>query len=283
MPFVSPHRGGPGGCPSPARKKPISPALSSPFRNFTFSNYPNLKKIIKNLANCGVNYLTIYNPRTDETKTFPLYCDNRICLHPDCQKHRLYKYMDAHQAQIFKLSQDMKSPKAWIFTTPRKPYPIDREYCRKRLLKLNQLLDKSSHPKFGSNSLYSSHMEIKLHADSWYLHFHVVSGGLTNLRFIRQRWGYQIKYEDAISPRDLGYYVSKYASKVPSVPNHRAYIEYANAVYKLQMHRFSINPPPYNPELAEWIIIDRKTHRCHMTYGEMESYIDSYISKHLAA
>ena len=121
----------------------------------------------------------------------------------------------------------MKKPKGWVFSNVKLSYPVDRELAQAELRRLYRLLDKSKHRKYGSNSLFSIHMEIKLRSDTWYLHFHVVSGGISNLRFVRQQWGHQIMYENAISPIDLGYHVSKYASKVPAFPNKIAFLEYA--------------------------------------------------------
>lgn len=250
--------------------------LRSPFRNFTFDNYPALRNLSAKLSNCGVDSATLISKVTGEVKSVTLYCDNRMCLNPLCQSHRLYKYRSEHHFQIDALNKNMRKPKAWVFTTSRLPYPIDRGYCQKRLLKLVDLLDKKRHRKFGSNSLFSAHMEIKLNADSWYLHFHVVSGGISNLRFVRQRWGYQIKYEDAINPGDLSYYVSKYASKVPYFPNRMAYLEYGSAVHKLQMHRFSATAPPDLRE-SEWVIIDRKSRSTSPAFFELTGWLGKYL------
>ena len=125
--------------------------------------------------------------------------------------------------QIFDIQKDMRKPKAWIFTIPRKKYPIDRKYCMNKLKFLFYLLSKDKHSSFGSSSLFSIHMEIKPSVDSWFLHFHVVSGGITNLRFIRKKWKYMIRYQMAISPKRLSRYVSKYASKTPVFPNKRSF------------------------------------------------------------
>jgi len=253
--------------------------LSSPFRNFTFENYPNLHNLHKKLSNCGHDFVTLLNKTTSEVITIPLYCDNRVCLNPDCQKHRLYKFMKTHNPQIIALNRNMISPKGWVFTDSRQSYPIDRFYCQERLKELAYLLDKTKHSKFGSNSYYSIHMEIKLHSDSWYLHFHVVSGGITNLRMVRAIWGKQIKYEDAINPVDLGFYVSKYASKVPSFPNTRAYLEYNNATYKLQMHRFSMRAPALTRE-SEWIIIERSSPSKIMLFRELDMWLTDYLNSY---
>jgi hypothetical protein len=251
-------------------------SLSSPFRNFTFENYPKLSNLHRKLANCGSNFVTLLNKKTGEEISIPLYCDNRVCLNPKCQTHRLYKYMKAHSSQISALNKNMRKPKAWVFTDVKNPYPIDRRYVQKRLRLLNGLLSLNRHKKYGSTSLFSIHMEIKLNPNTWYLHFHVVSGGITNLRFIRRIWGRQIKYETALSVQDLGYYVSKYASKVPSFPNKLAYLEYAQTVHKLQMHKFScILLRSFN--VSDWVILERNFPTSTNTFYELELWLDKYL------
>jgi len=250
--------------------------LSSPFRNFTFSNYKMFDNLYKKLSNCGQDFITLMNKTTLEEIEIPLYCDNRVCLNPKCQEHRLYKFMRAHTRQIDELNHDMRAPKGWVFTDSKRPYPIDRFYCQERAKELNFLLNRSKHKKYGSNSYYSTHMELKLHNDSWYLHFHVVSGGITNLRMVRALWGKQIRYEDAIHPIDLSYYVSKYASKMPNFPNTRAYVEYHGATYKLQMHRFSMSAPTIRE--SDWVIIKQSSHGETMTFMELESWLNQYLN-----
>lgn len=252
-------------------------ALRTPFRNFTFYDYPLLNKLHKKLSNCGHDFITLLNKDTLEEIELPLYCDNRVCLNPNCQKHRLYKFMREHKAQIRELNRDMRKPKGWVFTTPLQPYPIDRFYCREKLKELYFLLDKSKHPKYGSNSKFSIHMEIKLHEDSWYLHFHGASGGITDLRLIRKIWGAQIKYEDAIEPLALGYYISKYASKVPTIPNKRAYLEYATTTYKLQMHRFGCKVPPILRD-SPWVILKHNSFNAVNTFYELDLWLDEYLN-----
>jgi hypothetical protein len=185
--------------------------------------------------------------------------------------------MRAHSEQIKTLNGNMRAPKGWVFSDVKLPYPIDRFYCQERLKELNYLLNRTKHSKFGSNSFYSLHMEIKLNSDSWYLHFHVVSGGITNLHMVRALWGKQIKYEAAINPVDLGYYVSKYASKVPKFPTKEAYLEYHGATHKLQMHRFSMKSPGPIRE-SDWVIIERKSHSATMTCRELEMWFDKYLN-----
>ncbi|MFE3846208.1 hypothetical protein ACFL1L_05065, partial [Thermoplasmatota archaeon] len=50
----------------------------------------------------------------------------------------------------------------------------------------------------------------------------------------------QIRYEVAIKPMNLGFYVAKYASKTPVFDNEVLREYYHCLVYKTQMHRYSI-------------------------------------------
>lgn len=264
------------GIPSDSDFNVNSGALSSPYRNFTFSNYPILHNLHAKLSTCGSNFVTLLNTKTNETISIPLYCDNRVCLNPDCQTHRLYKYMKAHSSQISMLNKDMHKPKAWVFTDVKKPFPIDRCYVQKRLRLLHNLLSLNLHKKYGSTSMFSIHMEIKLNSDSWYLHFHVVSGGVTNLRFVHKLWGRVIRYETAISPMDLAFYVSKYASKVPSFPSKLAFLEYAFVVYKLQMHIFSCVVSP-DCIVSDWVIVNRTSPVSTNAFFELDTWLDCYL------
>jgi hypothetical protein len=254
-----------------------NPPLSSPFRNFIFSTHPFLQKLSTKLSNCGRDFITLLNKTTLEQISIPLFCDNRVCLNPECQKHRLYKFMRAHIEQIKALNENMRAPKGWVFSDVKLPYPIDRFYCQERLKELVYLLDKTKHPKYGSNSAYSVHMEIKLNSDSWYLHFHGVSGGITNLGLVRRLWGKVIKYENAINPIDLGYYVSKYSSKVPKFPTKEAYLEYAFSTYKMQMHRFSCKVPPVL-RASDWVIIERNVHNETSAFFELDMWLNKYLN-----
>ena len=248
-----------------------------------YSSYSEVKNLFNKISNCGHSHYSLVNKATGETCNLPIYCDNRICPNPECEKHRLYKYMKKHESQINEINKSMIKPKAWVFTTPRKPYPIDREFCRNRYKLLMNLLNKKEHPSYGSLSKYSIHMEIKPKPpnnrypyETWYLHFHVVSSSIDNLRLIRKLWGYQIKYEYAISPKNLAYYVSKYATKKPSFPSKESLFQYALTVYKLKMHGFSCKGN--NSKIKnDWVLYDIKDmNKINIPFYEMQQYFDNY-------
>jgi hypothetical protein len=260
--------------------------LSSPLGTSTFKDISLSEgfSLYKNLSNCGSKTVLLYNTATNESIELKSYCDNRSCLNPECQKHRLYQYMRKHASQISKLNANMRKPKAWVFTDKRQSYPIDKNYIKNRTKLLRNLLDKSKHSKYGSTSDYSYHLEIKIegsqkYPNTWYPHYHVVSGGMTDLRFMRKLWGSQIKYEDALNPDDLAFYVSKYASKVPRADSLEHYLQYARAVYKLKMHEFSTRgekPPP-----SEWtIIISQKPSSTIITFLEMQKFFSDYANRY---
>ena len=156
-------------------------------------------------------------------------------------KHRLYLYLRNHLGQIKSLEDNVKSPLGWVFTGWKIPInELDRDFCKNKLKLLFDILKEYSETPF------SIHMEIKVYRkDSkdygfCYLHFHVVCGRIRNLKKVRNLWNRQVKYEVAIFPKNLGYYVSKYASKSPVFDNEELREYYHCIVYKLQMHRYSI-------------------------------------------
>ena len=205
--------------------------------------YPVLGEIYNKLESCGKGSLILVNKKSNEYIDLSVFCDNRVCDNPGCKEHRLYKYMREHGYQITELSKNMRVPRAWVFSVKRLRYPIDKSYCRFMMKRLYYLLDRDKHEHYGSVSHFSIHMEIKPgykpgEEGTYFLHFHVVSAGIKNLKLVRSLWGFQIRYERAIKPLNLGFYVSKYASKTPFFPSVESFCEYAQAVYKTQMHRF---------------------------------------------
>ncbi len=257
-------------------------SLCSPLGTFVnleyiFETYPVVKRIFDKISRCGIIYPEFLNIKTLDTINIKAFCDNRVCKNPECQKHRLLKFMKEHMYQIFDIQKDMRKPKAWIFTVPHKKYPIDRKYCMNKLKFLFYLLSKDKHSSFGSSSLFSVHMEIKSSVNSWFLHFHIVSGGITNLRFIKKKWKYMIRYQVAISPKQLSRYVSKYASKTPFFPNKLAFFEYAQAVYKLQMHRFSTKIKK-SKIVSDWVLIGISGYsKSNDLFSDMSQYLDRYV------
>ena len=263
--------------------------FSVPFSKDLILKYPILFEIYNRLHDCGENYHIFLDIDNGETIELPVYCDNRCCLNPECQGHRRYKYMKEHKSQIRSLDKDMKNPKAWVFTTPRKKYPIDKDFIRSRMKLLNKILDIRKHRKYGSVSQFSIHMEIKPYPadnrypyETWFLHFHVVSAGVKNLRLVHKLWGYVIRFETAISPEFLALYVSKYASKTPRFPSLESFCEYAQNVYKTQMHRFSCKTSELhegssrNLELL-WSSHCEDWNKCP-TVGDVIRFFSSYLN-----
>lgn len=241
-----------------------------------FETYPVMYGVFERISRCGHGEFTFGNPDGDEI-VLRSFCDNRVCTNPDCKKHRLNKYMSKHRPQIIDIGKDIRKPKAWIFTTPVKEYPIDRDYCRQEYRRLMEILNKKKHPKYGSVSKFSVHMEIKVKESTWFLHFHVVSGGIKNFSYVKNVvWGFYAHYDVAINPKDLAYYVSKYASKVPHFTTKQMLFEYAYAVYKLKMHGFSVRGF-YSP--SEWFMVDSPIKpRSMISFKELTEFFDNYCS-----
>jgi len=251
--------------------------LSPPDRNFTLETYPNLQKMFGKISNCGKGGLEFYNETTNETKKVPAYCDNRVCRNPECQRHRLYKFQSEHINQINLLRKTNKNrTRAWIFTTPRKPYPIDKTYIVNQRKKLEKLINENLHPKYGTDKPHSIHMEIKPHKDSYYLHFHCAIPYMKNLRLIRKIWGYQIKQQEAISQEKLPYYISKYASKTPKFETKEAILEYAHATYKTQMHKFQTPRSPTLPKSKDYQLINAQFPKSTATFYELQLWFENY-------
>ena len=231
-------------------------ALCSPIGTFLSTNQRFLS-FLEKIFLCGKKSLLLEDKETGIQKIVQVFCDNRICQCSDCQSHRDYKFEGEHEDQILKLKQSILKPKAWIFTTPKLPYPIDRYYLQDKLKFLFSLLSKYSLTPF------SIFLELKLHRADYYLHFHVVSGFIKGLKKVRKLWGFQIKYETAIKKDNLGYYISKYATKNPSLIDEEEGIEltplhllhYGMIVYKLQMVRFSIGHEDRVKEASKYMIV----------------------------
>lgn len=255
--------------------------LSSPLKGTYVSDKQKLSNLYDKLESCGVENYDFFNTKSENGKkaeiTVPIFCDNRSCNNPECKKHRFYKYMKQHRHQILDINVDMKKPKAWIFTGYNLSFPIDRKFCQKQLNKLYNVLDISRHPKFGSLSKFSIHMELKLHGDHAYLHFHVTSSYIKNLKLIRAIWSRQIKYEFAIHPDKLENYISKYASKTPEFQSKSQLEFYHLAVYKLQMHRFKSDAIPLSIK-SEWVNMTLLSLEVKRAYFR-DSYLNPNISK----
>jgi hypothetical protein len=252
-------------------------SLCSPLRGTFSFEQSRLDNLYAKLDNCGKEIWEIVKP-SGEIFTKPVYCDNRCCENSDCQKHRLYKYMRKHEAQIDATNKSMRKPKAWIFTGWHLEFPIDRKFCQDKLRFLYRLLFDSKH---GSVSEFSIHMELKFSEKNGYrtayLHFHVVSGGIKDLRFVQHRWSRIVRFEKAISPKDLGYYVSKYASKTPFFPSGLHMEFYHLAVYKLQMHRFS-SKAKSPVRASDYVVLDFVRLECKSAFMR-DSYLNLKVGR----
>lgn len=212
------------------------------------SKYPDFSLLYSKLVNCGHGTVFLQDKVTRDSLDIVIHCDNRVCQRPACKKHRQYKFRKEHSGQVCQMMKSIRRPKAWIFTSPRLSYPIDRKYISDERKRVRELLDIRKHDNYGSVTDFSIHTEVKPGESSWYLHHHVVSGGIKNLGVVRELYGFQIKYEYAISKSGIEAYMSKYASKVPEF--HllgvdyltRLYIvmEYFSAVYKAEMHSYGV-------------------------------------------
>lgn len=210
-----------------------------------------ITEIFERIELCGNELIEIVSPTGNEIKEIIKHCDNRICNKPGCMEHRAYSYKRHHGEQINILNKSIIQPKAWIFTGWVFPYPIDRDFCRQKLRELFNLLNNH---KIGSITEFSIHMEVKLREKDWYLHFHVVSGGLGDMVFIRYLWGRVISYQYAIKKDNLASYVSKYASKTPLFKDDVERIYYLQYIYKTQTSRFSCGRAGYSP--SGWYLYD---------------------------
>lgn len=234
--------------------------------------YFDFNKILDKIDNCCTETVELVNAKTCELKVYPVCCDNRACDNEACQDHRLYKYMRYHKKQIRVLDKSMKKPKAWVFTDGHLNFPIDKRYCQDRLKFLFKLLNDKKH---GSVTEFSIHMEFKIHPElnTAYLHFHVICGAVRDLAFIRYRWDRQVKKQVAIKPKNLSFYVSKYASKTPHFVNEGFRYLYLMAVYKLQMHRFSVGHAEFEPSgwyRVEDLVLELKRSLAHDYYWTRE-------------
>lgn len=205
------------------------------------------------IENCGNELIEITGLVNSQIiiKEIVKYCNNRVCNKEPCMVHREYLYKRNHGEQIKMLDKSIDAPKAWVFTGWVFPYPIDRDFCREKLRELFALLNNR---KIGSVTEFSIHMEVKLREKDWYLHFHVVSGGLGDFHFVRYLWGRVVSYEYAIKKDRLASYVSKYTSKTPLFKDDVERIEYLRFIYKTQTSRFSCGKSGYVK--SGWYLIE---------------------------
>lgn len=223
-------------------------------RNFTRKKIvfdeDKLNILYNNINNCGLEDVELVSPDGD-IYVFKSYCNNRVCDHPDCKKHRMYLYMKEHKTQIDALNRNMLHPRAWVFTGWKLEFwKLEREFLRNKLKLLYAICKKYC------SSEFSIHLEVKIYPTAHkdfgmcYVHFHVVAGGfripIKNKDGLKHRltledlWKRKIRYQDAIKPVELGFYISKYACKSPYFEFDGDRERYHLLVYKLQMSRFSV-------------------------------------------
>ncbi|MCJ7570319.1 MAG: hypothetical protein MUO82_00355 [Candidatus Thermoplasmatota archaeon] len=207
--------------------------LSPPYRNNSFFDTELLIRISEKKVKCGVEKREFYNVAKGNFEEYPIYCDNRSCI--KCKDHKLYQYRKNHSLQIIALNSSMRNPRAWIFTGWVVPIEqLTKDFLRSKFKKLVRLL------KQFSTSEFSAHMEIKVNQDGTaYLHFHVVSAYIRNIKLVSTLWARKVRNEEALKSENLGFYVSKYASKVPFFPSVEVEQYYTLLVYKEKMNIFS--------------------------------------------
>lgn len=195
-----------------------------------------LDRLYERIDDCGKKGVWLINTCNGEEFEVKTYCNLKACDNPACIDHRGYLFSRKHKSKISDIQEDMSVgknvPLSWVFTDSKLSYPIDRKYCQERFKLCCRLVKKYSRSK------YSIHMEIKLNDVDAYLHFHVLSSGITDLKACRAEWNRVIRYEFAVYPKNISKYVAKYASKTPVFLSelHREF--YHLVTYKLIMHRF---------------------------------------------
>lgn len=255
------------------------------YGNFKDSNKELIDNLYEKIDNCGIEEVEFVNKYSSEVFSVISYCDNRSCDNDDCKNHRLYKYLKEHKGQIQALSNSIENPLGWVFTGWKVPvYDLSKDFVREKFRLLNKLL------KQHSRTPYSVHMEIKVYRKfdklgnqnedfgNCYVHFHVVSGGIKDLKEVRNLWGRQIRYEVAIRPKNLGYYVSKYASKTPKFDEEWVRQYYHYLVYKSQMHKYSIKKCDVENIVSSFIPMDLLLYEVRNAYMR-DSYYNAK-SKH---
>lgn len=216
------------------------------YKDLFLDNFAMIVDKKERLEECGSQKVELV--RIDPVKVFekPLYCDNRFCDDTDCQTHRRYKYIKEHFGQIVHLKRTIEKPKGYVATGWKIPlHCLDRDFIKEKSKLLFNLLKKYSGTEF------SMHLEIKVYPrcnengnrnknyGMCYIHYHIVSGFI-DIKGIQDEWGRKVRYEKAIKPHSLDWYVSKYASKTPFFDDDCLRDYYIVYTFKLIMHRYSV-------------------------------------------
>lgn len=197
-----------------------------------------LSKVIERIQECGCKDFELINLKTTKTVLLPVFCNSRACDNPECQEHRGGLFKRKHLGQISAIQSSMQKPKAWVFTgyVIKQDSPTLRAFICEKTALLYQILKRLS------SSEFSLHVEVKpskKYKDCFYVHWHVVCGGLKDYHYAQTLWGRYVEYQKAKNIDSVAEYVAKYATKTPVHVGDSSWLNYLMVTYKLRLHRFS--------------------------------------------
>ena len=197
-----------------------------------------ITNLIERIQECGEKTFELINTKSSQSVILPVFCNSRACSNPDCQTHRGNEFHKKHLVQIYGIQHSMQKPKAFVFTGWILSGNLNehRQFICEKTSLLYHLLKRFSSTEF---SLHCEVKPSKKYQGSFYVHWHVVMGGVKDFHWLRHEWGRQIKYETALSLHAVAKYVSKYASKTPVSFLSPDWLPYLQTTYKLRLHRFS--------------------------------------------
>jgi len=223
-----------------------------------------ISNLIERIQNCGEKSFELINSKTSQSVILPVYCNSRSCSNPDCQKHRGEQFHKKHLVQIYEIQHSMQKPKAFIFTGWILSGNLSqhREFICLKTSLLYHLLKKFSSSEF---SLHCEVKPSKKYPGSFYVHWHVVAGGVKDFHWLQNEWGRYIKYETALSPSAVAKYVSKYACKTPVNFLSNDWLPYLQTTYKLRLHRFSTKQGEISK--SDWLPVSLLIYEAKKTYN----------------
>lgn len=197
-----------------------------------------ISNVIQRIQDCGTKDFELVNLKSSKTVLLPVYCDSRSCDNPGCKDHRGISFSKKHAVQIMSIQSSMQKPKAWVFTgyVLQPPLEDHRKFICEKTLLLYKILKQLSSSEF---SLHCEIIPSKRFPTCFYVHWHVVTGGLKDYHYAQSLWGRYIEYEKARNIHSVAEYVSKYASKTPVHLGDQNFLPYLQTTYKLRLHRFS--------------------------------------------